>query len=241
MHDASKVLLGASRSTDREITCEAADPASFPAGLAVRRASSVGGLSLSSGQLIGVSMGRDLSDTAKTAVARTGLQIPLKVFANAVLVEGDLTFTAVTPGVVGEEISIEFLDTGTAGAEVVTVVGKAISVSMEDGVSTATQLKAALDAKAEALALITTAIASGQGAVAQDAFAEDNLADGDAPFVVIGAAVYLHPTLGYGVASGFSGAVATGAVYRSAILTGIDPISGAEVQSYALVDMPGGF
>lgn len=104
--------------------------------------------------------------------------------AAAELVKGDLTFTYKSETSDGNDVSIEFLDTGTAGAEVVTVTGtgtdKKISVSMEDGVSTATQLKAAIDAKTEAAALITVAIASGQGAVAQAAFAEDNLEGGAA-------------------------------------------------------------
>ena len=102
--------------------------------------------------------------------------------AQASLVKGDLTFTAVAAGSDGNDISIEFLNTGTAGSEVVTVTGtgtdKKISVSMQGGTSTATQLKAALDASDDAADLITTAIASGQGAVAQAAFAEDQLEDG---------------------------------------------------------------
>lgn len=98
------------------------------------------------------------------------------------LVKDDLTFTAVDTGVDGDQISIEFLDTADAGEEVVTVTGTApdrkISVAMEGGVSTATQLKAALDASEDASELITTAIATGQGASAQAAFAEDNLENG---------------------------------------------------------------
>jgi len=105
------------------------------------------------------------------------------ITTQASLVKGSLTFTAVTGGVSGNEISIEFLDTGVAGSEVVTVTGTApdrkISVSMDSATSTATQLKTALDASAAAAALITTAIASGEGATAQTAFAEDNLEGGD--------------------------------------------------------------
>lgn len=241
MHDATKLLLGTGLTSDKDVTCENADPASFPAGLAVRRASSEGGLSLSSGELIGVSMGRDLSDAKKTAVARAGLGIPLKVLAQAALTEGDLTFTAIAPGSEGNDIAIEFLDTGTAGAESVSVADGVISVSMEATVSTATQLKAALDGDVESAALITTAIASGQGAVAQAAFAEAPLTDGDAAtFVAPGKAVYVHDTLGYGVPSGHADAAATGAVYRSSLRTGIDPIAGTEVESYAEIDMGGG-
>ena len=98
------------------------------------------------------------------------------------MVKDDLTFTAVDTGVDGDQISIEFLDTADAGEEVVTVTGTApdrkISVAMEGGVSTTTQLKAALDASEDAAALISTAIATGQSAAAQAAFAEDNLENG---------------------------------------------------------------
>jgi hypothetical protein len=101
----------------------------------------------------------------------------------ASLVKGSLTFTAVAGGTGGNEISIEFLNTGTAGNEVVTVTGtgndKKISVSMQSGTSTATQLKTALDASTAAAALITTTIASGQGSTTQTSFAEDNLENGD--------------------------------------------------------------
>lgn len=100
----------------------------------------------------------------------------------ASLVKSSLTFTAVATGSGGNDISIEFLDTGTAGAEVVTVTDEKISVSMKDGVSTATQIKTAIDAKTQAAALVTVAIASGQGSTAQAAFAEDNLENGDGLF-----------------------------------------------------------
>lgn len=97
----------------------------------------------------------------------------------ASLVKANLTFTAKEAGVPGNDISIAFITGGTAGSEVVTVVGKAISVSMASGVSTATQLKAAIDAKPEAAELIYVAIAPGQSGTAQAAFAVDNLEDGD--------------------------------------------------------------
>ncbi len=97
----------------------------------------------------------------------------------AALVKAQLTFTAVTPGAGGNDISVALITGGVAGSEVVTVVGKAISVSMSSGVSTTTQIKAALDGSPAAAALISTAIASGQGATAVVAFALDNLEDGD--------------------------------------------------------------
>lgn len=97
----------------------------------------------------------------------------------ATLTKADLTFTAIENGYAGNDLSIEFLDTVSAGSEVATLVSGKISVAMEGGVSTATQIKAALDANEDIAALITTTIASGQGAVAQAAFAEDDLEGGD--------------------------------------------------------------
>jgi len=99
--------------------------------------------------------------------------------SSATLVKAQLTFNAKQAGYAGNDITIAFVAGGVAGAEVVTVVGKAISVSMATGASTATQLKAALDAKPEAFALINTVIAGGGGATAQTAFAQANLVGGD--------------------------------------------------------------
>lgn len=101
----------------------------------------------------------------------------------ASLVKGDLTFTSLATGSSSNDISIEFLNTVSAGAEAVTVTDKKISVAIEGGVSTATQIKTAIDADEDAAALISVAIASGQGAVAQAAFAEDNLEGGDGLFL----------------------------------------------------------
>lgn len=101
------------------------------------------------------------------------------VASAASVVKANLTFTAKQSGFGGNAIQIEFLNTALAGAEVVTVVGKKITVAMQGGVSTATQLKTALDAKAEAAALINTVIAPGQGGTAQAAFALANLTGGD--------------------------------------------------------------
>jgi hypothetical protein len=78
MHDATKVLLGTTRSSAKDISNFAADPATFPAGTAVRLKSD-GTLSVTKahGTLVGVSLGRSLSDIKKTAVARSGEQVPI--------------------------------------------------------------------------------------------------------------------------------------------------------------------
>lgn len=78
MHNPTKVLMGSHGSSDVKITCENGDPETFKAGLVVRR-SSTGELSLSSGEIVGVSLGRSLSDTKKTSVARAGNLIPIQI------------------------------------------------------------------------------------------------------------------------------------------------------------------
>lgn len=96
----------------------------------------------------------------------------------ASIVKDDLTFTAKAIGAAGNDITIRLVTGGTAGSEVVTVVDKAISVSMDSGVSTAQQIANALNASEDAMALISVAVASGQGGSAQTAFAYDNLENG---------------------------------------------------------------
>lgn len=86
----------------------------------------------------------------------------------ASLVKQDLTFDADAAGSPGNDISIDYTTGGTAGSEVVTVVGSAISVQIEDGVSTATQVKAAIDGFPAAAALVNVTI-SGVGGNAQSA------------------------------------------------------------------------
>lgn len=87
---------------------------------------------------------------------------------NASRVLQDLTLTAKAAGVGGNAITIAYTTGATAGAEVVSVVGQAISVQIAHGVSTATQVKAALDASAEAAVLVDVAV-SGTGSNPQTA------------------------------------------------------------------------
>ncbi len=232
--DASKILLGSVGSSDRVITKEDADPASFPAGRAVRRTSTEGSLSLASGSLIGVSLGASLSDTKKTAVCRVGNRVPIQLAGY--LVKGSLTFIKKTAAVV----NIAFITGGVAGSEVVTVTGDTdagwlISVSMSGGVSTATQMKAALDGSAAALALIETQIASGAGATAQAAFASDEIDGYD--HAVIGAAVRVSLITGMAIPT--VGAL-TGACYADTVKDGISHETGLAICKVAPIDMGGG-
>lgn len=96
----------------------------------------------------------------------------------ASLVKGDLTFTAKVPGLAGNDLSIEFLDSVDAGEESATKTGDKITVLIEGGVSTATQIKAAIDDSVSASEAISVAIAPGEGSTAQAAFTEDDLENG---------------------------------------------------------------
>lgn len=67
----------------------------------------------------------------------------------------DIAYTAQTIGSAGDLISIEYVGGGTAGLEVAGVIGTDITVTIEDGVSTANQIRAALAAVPAIVALIS--------------------------------------------------------------------------------------
>lgn len=242
-HDPTKVLLGATQSSEKDISCEPADPATFVAGLAVRRTSG-GGLAVNSGAPIGISLGRSLSDTAKTAVARTGLRVPLRLTdegAFASIKKGDVTFTAKAKGLAGNSITVAFVDDGEAGEETVEVVGTDIVIhgheqaEAEPG-TTAGLIVAAIEASEAASALIGAVADEGDEDVEQDAFAEDALENGldSFPYAAVGVPVEITST-GLAVSSD----TATGGVFSSGPMKGVDPITSVEYD-VALVDMPGG-
>lgn len=141
MHDATKVLLGATGSSSKDISVNDSDPATFPAGTAVRLKSD-GKLTVTKaqGQLIGISLGVSLSDTKKTAVARSGLAVPILLTDD----EDDYAYV-----VQGEKVWIDDV-TGKANIEddetETTTVSDAVYVSgVLDGVkSDGTTVKVAL-------------------------------------------------------------------------------------------------
>lgn len=89
----------------------------------------------------------------------------------------DLTYQAKNLGTPGNDIQVEYIAGGTAGSEVVTVTGKLISVAIDDTVSTAAQIKAAIDASASAIALVSVSV-SGVGSNAQTIVIANNLTGG---------------------------------------------------------------
>lgn len=109
----------------------------------------------------------------------------------------DLTYTADAAGVDGNNIAITYVTGGTAGSEVVTVTDNNINVRIQSAVSTATQIKAAIDAVPAAAALVNITI-SGTGSNTQVLQAETFLEDGfDTTYLNVGMRV-----VGTGVQSG---------------------------------------
>lgn len=92
-------------------------------------------------------------------------------------VSGDLKFDAKTLGYEGNDISITYTTGATSPNEVVSVVGKKISVQIESGVTTAAMIKNKIEAFPAAHALV--GITALNGSNTQTAEAEDYLEGGD--------------------------------------------------------------
>lgn len=103
-------------------------------------------------------------------------QIATAVKAAAVI--QDLTYTADGPGATGNAITVAYTTGATAGSEVVSVVGTAISVQIDSGNSTATQVKAAVDAFPAAAALVNVTISGTAGNAQTAPVSATNLASG---------------------------------------------------------------
>lgn len=83
------------------------------------------------------------------------------------LVVQDITYKSLPAnGANGNLISVRYTGGATAGSEVVSISGNAITIQIETAVSTATQVKTAFDAVAGATALATATI-TGTGSTAQ--------------------------------------------------------------------------
>jgi hypothetical protein len=95
-----------------------------------------------------------------------------------------LLYTAKTAGVGGNDITIRYIGGGTAGAELVSVLGSAITVTIESGVSTATNIITAIAGNVAANALVTPTVAGGAaGGDTQTTQAVTNLTGGVTPTI----------------------------------------------------------
>lgn len=238
-HDSDKVMLGTTSRSGKLVTSKfAEDPATFPAGTAL--CMNAGALSKSTGSLYGISLGTGLDGGVKqVAICEIGEGVPVLVDPADVKASKtiqDLTYTAKAGGVAGDEITVNYNAGASDGGATVSVDDKAISVAIEDGVTTAETIANAIEAKAEALALVTVAIASGKENEAQDVFGDAVPLEGGADtgsFIVKGQLMKVDSN-GNAAASGTQ----TAAIYRSGVLSGVTE-AGSSVPC-VLVDIVGG-
>lgn len=122
------------------------------------------------------------------------------------LTEQDLTFTFISVGD-NNSYTLEYTPGATAGAEVVSILGNAITVQIENGVSTANQIKAAMEAIPAILTTITITV-SGVGTNTQVIFGPDNFINGENAGQVL--AAYLDGNVDITGSLTFSGALSIG-------------------------------
>lgn len=258
MQDATKRLLGATGESGKESQSFNDDPTVFLVGLAVRRKSD-NTLSLSSadGQLIGVSLGKDLSDAKRTVVCRTGLRVPMRVtdafavgtvtitnVANLLTTTADtikvgaITFTAqsgaATPGAATFQAVTDVTTTAASLALQINshaTLAPLVHATSALGVVTITALT---KGAAGDLALVYTDNGGGNvGATVSGATMAGGKRAND--YAALGAAVKVNNTTGAVDSSGTT----TGAVYRSLELQGIDAFDGSLI-TIVEIDMAGG-
>ena len=258
-HDATKCILGTTQSSDRDVSDYNSDPATFIAGLAVRQSSTINQLHLTSGQWVGVSLGKSLSDTKKTSVVRSGLRVPVLVerqpargtititnFANLTsgtddtITVGATAFTATDGAVTPTQATFDARTSNDLAAASLAAqinahatAGALVEATVSGAVVTVTAKSNSTSG--DTIALSVQQLGTGDGATVSGATLTDS--DDTADWIVIGAKAYFSDTTGKADDPNSESTVSD-AVYVSSLLTGIDE-SGAEV-SCVLVDMPGG-
>ncbi len=264
IHDVTKILMGTTRSSAKDVSSEAANPATFKAGLAVRRKSD-GGLQLNddgTAALIGISLGADLADTTKTAVCRVGLGVPLRLREQP-YASGEVEITSYANLLTGTPDELEIAGVtfvAQAGAAVLgedtfraATSDEATAISLAAQVNSNLVAKALVVATVEGAVVTITAKEAGEDGNAITLTYTDNGAEVGATVtgegtleggelgldtLAIGAAVSIDDTTGEAVDADDDAAVATSAIYVSGAITGVYP-DGSTCQ-VALVDFPGG-
>lgn len=149
------------------------------------------------------------------------------------LVFQDLTLTFNAAGD-NNSYTLEYTPGATAGSEVVSILGQAITVQIESGVSTATQVKAALDATMGFNTTVTVTI-SGVASNPQVTDGPDNFANGINPGQVL--AAYLDGDVEITGSLTFGGALSIGqlnAFSSQAVVSG----TGTPASIHGLVSNP---
>jgi hypothetical protein len=260
-HDATKVVLGSTRSSSKAGSeVFASDPATFLAGMAVRRNSSnLLSVAKGDGNWVGMSLGKSLSDITKTDVLKSGEQVPILVARQPA--RGIITITNFANLVSGTDDSISVGATVFTAQVGAATLGQTTFQAATSNNATAASLVAQINAHATAGALV---VASAVGAVVtitakSNAAGADTIAlaytendgnvgatvsgatltdsDDSADFVAIGQPVYISDDSGYADDPN-SAATVSNAIYVSGLMTGINE-AGVEV-ACAMIDMPGG-
>jgi hypothetical protein len=260
MHDATKVLMGATRSSSKQGSESfASSPLTYIAGLAVRRASTnLLSLTKSAGLWVGISLGRSLSDIEKTDVLKAGEQVPVLLeFAPATATATITAFAnllTVTPDTITVDGTAFVAQAGAA------TLGTGTFQAATSNNATATSLAAQINAHATAstkvkavavgaVVTLTALVNTTAGNAYTLAYTDNSSAGatisgatftgggGASNFVTKGAKVYFSNTTGKADAPD-SDATISDAIYVSGVMTGIGE-DGVEVAA-AIIDMPGG-
>lgn len=161
MHDASKVLLGATGSSAKDVSRYVGDPATYLAGLCVRlKSDSTLSLLKSDGRHLGVSMGASLSDHKQTVVVRTGERIPIRMHLKRA--RGTVTITSYANLVSGTDDAITIAGTAFVAQAGAATPGdatfRAATGNNETATSLATQINAHATVSLKVKAVVSSAV-----------------------------------------------------------------------------------
>lgn len=257
--------MGAILSSRKRVSEYDADPAGFLAGRRVQLASTgLPSLAKGAGFTLGISLGRSLSNTKKTAVARDGLGVPVRLSLKRA--RGTVTITSYANLLTGTPDTVTINGTAFTAQAGAATPGTATFRAATGNTETAASLAAQINAHAtvglvvrasSALGVVTlAAVAPGAGGNAiTTAYADlgsatvgatvqqATLASGsdtgvDVDYVVIGAKVYFDDISGDATDGLMPGSTISDATYVSGELIGVN--EDTSESPAALVDMPGG-
>lgn len=121
MHNASKVLMGQIGSNIKEIDNRAGDPATFLAGLCVHlKSDDTLSLASADGSKLGISLGRSMSDTKRTAICRKGVRVPIQVtngFSPTIGAQVQISTTTGKAVSSGTAVNAVYVATGLTGVD----------------------------------------------------------------------------------------------------------------------------
>jgi hypothetical protein len=152
--------------------------------------------------------------------------------APSTLVFQDITYTWINSAD-NNAYTLEYTPGGTAGAEVVTILGNAITVQIQSGVSTATQVKTAWDGSQAATAI--NAVITGTASNAQVTDGPDNFINGQNPGSKL--AAFFDGDVQITGALSFGGALSVGSLNAFASLPLVDG-GGTPTSGQSLITNP---